>query len=322
MLRPTIGCTCLLILLFISVSLKVSGSTKKNKYTFREKPWLRLPEIPGKIRISPQNTHLAFIRKKDLNLMILDIHTKKIFSTVNDEVNKDGFIWMNHGHRLLIKQSYSSNKINPVTNILTFDVSSKKTVEISRTNSFSGHLSYDRIRNRIHYLHSGGVRTVQLYYPKTRLSLWQRFNSKNQGTWIVTKHKIYWRYVGAQKLRTIKKSSSQIISFDISKNGRHLAWETSSNKIFISTDGSPAKYITLGKFPKWHPETPLLVMACSRMLGNITAGSDLCLSDLNGNTNWLTSSTHKTEKWPQWLKNGQQIIYSKKNSTDLFVLNL
>jgi hypothetical protein len=57
------------------------------------------------------------------------------------------------------------------------------------------------------------------------------------------------------------------------------------------------------------------------MVGRKAVSYDIKVSDMTGSKRYLTSTQFADERWPQWNKKRQQIVYTKANTTDIYVLN-
>ena len=73
--------------------------------------------------------------------------------------------------------------------------------------------------------------------------------------------------------------------------------------------------------PQWHPHKEAFIFSGARKLGRKTVQHDIKLMNMFKQSRWLTNTHATDERWPRWLHGATSLIYTVKNTTDIFTLN-
>jgi Tol biopolymer transport system component len=185
----------------------------------------------------------------------------------------------------------------------------------------TGLLTFDPRDLRFAMLSPKGIRMKRIYFPDERLAKWQVAQRKETGKWLATQGAILWMTQGGLAIRQMEDDKSGLESFALSPDGQSIAWATKSLKVYTSKAGEKPVFVGFGRDPAWHPEKHLLVFSGARMVGNTPVSFDLRLSDGRGSGKFLTVTQFSDERWPQWYPDGNKILYTMANTTDMFVMD-
>ena len=269
-------------------------------------------------KVNPQGTHLAFTNSQGHKLRILDLKTGDIFQASEQKVG-DSFFWSPSGHRLFFREMYQQEN-KPVSAIFAYDLQQKNSHLIETLAGFSGFITFDPRDLRYALLHDNGIRLGRLDYPGQRLAKWQTAQRVQNGRWIATPKKIMWLSDGGYSMQAMIDDQSGIASFDLSPDGRSIVWATQKGQIYQAKDGKRRAVVIPGLDPSWHPMQAEFVYVKPDYRGTALLGYDLAVADSRGQTRRLRFTPQARERWPRWMPNGQQILYTIEKSTDLFVV--
>jgi len=284
-------------------------------------PWLRLPDAPANLSLNRQGTWLAFTRPDGSQLQLLNLETSNVY-LVTPHVVGPSIFWSPDGFRLFYRKSFLSKGSDQINSaIQAYDVSSHRWITVDQFPFQTGYLTFDPKDKRMYLMTPAGIRSNRLYSPDERLARWQIALRNTQGSWNATQTSIIWLTHGGLTLNALEDDLTGIESFDISPDGRSIAWATNKHRVYISREGAKPHFVGYGRDPKWHPNRTLLVYAGARRIGNRNVSYDVRLYDLSNNTGrFLTALHDSNQRWPIWCEKGQRIYYTRERSTDLFEL--
>ena len=288
-----------------------------------ETRWLRLQNEISHLKVDHTQFFLAFQEQKPKPaLKVLDLRTKKIFSVESDKKYGPGTFWAPGGSRIFFLSAFHNEKLNrPQSDLKTFDLALKASVPIASFPHKVGFPSFDPRDYQIYLLHEKGIHRRRLKFPTQRIADWQYQNTQKDGYWVTGPKGVLWVSNNGISIRRMKDDKKPITSFDVSSDGRAIAWATEGGNIYVSKDGIESTLLDRGQDPVWHPGRTLLAYAGGRKVGNKIISFDLKVSDLSGRKRWLTATQFSSERWPGWIgKGSRQLIYTKSKTTDLYVL--
>lgn len=306
-------------LAFLALSLWLGSHSAIGFVKPKSTPILRIEGDLHHLRQAPNGRHLAFTDRSGKNLRLLDLVSGEVFEVTKQTVGPSLF-WAPDAVRLFYREMYRSD-LGIESRLMVYDLKLHKNVELDRFHGLSGYLSFDPRDLRFFLMKEDGILSRTIVYPDERLAKWQRAKRKQDGRWLVTPQRVLWLNHGGLSMRDLKDDQSGIQSFDISPDGRMIAWSTIEGKIYYSEEGGEARAIAKGYDPRWHPQKPLIAYSSPKKIGFHKTHTDLKISDIYGRTRDLTRSADRNERWPTWTVNGQSIYYTIENSTDLFVLD-
>ncbi|NRA43636.1 MAG: PD40 domain-containing protein [Oligoflexales bacterium] len=307
----------LMIIFFGSSSV---SEARKSKST----PIFRFKNQISHLRISPKAAYLAYIEQtlnKKKSLKILEIKNKKIFLVSKAQVGSS-FFWAPHGYRLFyreLKQKQGSSGVE--STIKAYDSRLRKSIEIERISKPTGYITLDPMDLKIRTMSSTKLHVHQIVYPGSRLAKWQLFIRSQKGHWCVTQNGVLWMLKGVSIMSKLEDDGSPIEAFAISPDGRSIAWNTKKGLLYVSHEGTEPKILGYGKHPHWHPSKKILVYSGARMLGKVVSRYDLRVSNSKGQSRWITHSQHSDEMWPIWHPQGKLILYTVKNTSDIYMMD-
>ncbi len=305
---------CLLSLLLGTESLH-----GEEKYPF-ENPWLRLSTDVSHLKVAPKGHFLSFTKGNGLGLYTIDLSSLEIFEVSQLQVESSSF-WSPDGQRLVYREISKNRKNEILSSINVYDCILHQNFMIEHLPLRSGFLTFDPRDLSMYLVHEKGIRVKKLNFPDKRLARWQlmyKARHANEGRWVATPNGIIWATSEGLTIRKMEDDRAGITSFDISPDGRFIAWATRKDNVFVSEAGKKPFKIGNGRDPSWHPEQRLLVYAAARMVGNKPVSYDLRVSDILGTGRFVTATEFSNERWPVWDPKGQRIIYTKAKTTDLF----
>jgi hypothetical protein len=194
-------------------------------------------------------------------------------------------------------------------------------VDIDKIPRSSGLLTFDPRDLRFLLMSESGIHTKKIYIPSQRLALWQIAGRHDPGKWLATQKGLLWVTQGGLVMKKMPDDGKELAAFDISPDGEWIAWATEGNRIYAARDGKQPTFIGYGRDPKWHPTKRLIAFAGARMVGDKAVNFDLKIADVKGRSKFLTASQYSSERWPQWQKGGQKILYTVEQTTDLYLMD-
>lgn len=283
-------------------------------------PWIRAEMPFFQLRVDPKGRYLAFVDREGKRLSMLDLESKNIFEVTRHFVGAS-FFWSPDGFRLFYREQLLTKQKHTGSRIQVYDAALHRSVVLDQLPNRTGILTFDPRDLRMQLLNGKSIRTKRIYFPDERLARWQVQQRKDNGKFLVTQNGVLWVTQGGYAMSRLEDDGSPLDSFTISPDGSTIAWATKNAKVWWSEEGKPPQLIGEGRDPHWHPTRPLLLYAGARMVGHTIVNLDLRVADPKGDARFLTQTQFSNERWPQWHPDGNQIIYTMDQSTDLYLLN-
>jgi hypothetical protein len=300
-------------------------------------PILRGTNAFHQMKLSPKGRYLAYTDENGLGLNAIDLKTKFIYR-VSDEKVGQSFFWTPDGSRIFYRELVRSPLKKPRTDsdaerkenqwetpirskIRAFDCSVARNIDIDTIPRTTGLLTFDPRDLRFLLLSESGIHTKKITFPNQRLAQWQIASRNDEGKWLATQKGILWVTQRGLVMRRLEDDSKNLSSFDISPDGQWIAWSTEGDRIYISHEGKMSQFLAYGRDPKWHPTRQLIAFAGARMVGNKAVNFDIKIADVRGQAKFLTATQFSSERWPHWDKEGEKIMYTVDQTTDLFLLD-
>ena len=311
----------IVLMVYFGCPTSTPGKIKKQS---KSKPIFRFTNPVSHLRISPKASFLAYIEHtletKKL-LKVLEIRNKKIF-LVSDSHVGPSFFWAPHGYRLFYREQLRKEASAGIESLIrAYDSRLRKSVDIEKISKPTGFITLDPMDFKIRTMSSVKLHVHQIKYPGSRLAKWQLLTRSQKGHWCVTQNGVLWMLKGVSIMSRLEDDGSPIEAFSISPDGRSIAWSTKKGLLYVSTEGKKPKKIGHGRHPHWHPSKKILVYSGARMLGKVVSRYDLRVSNPKGQGRWLTHSQHSDETWPIWHPQGKLILYTIKNTSDIYMLD-
>ncbi|TWW09980.1 hypothetical protein E3A20_08850 [Planctomyces bekefii] len=286
-------------------------------------PYLRLNDPLHHMRLDPKGRFMAYIREDGLGLRVVDMKSKDVFHVTDAQVGAS-FFWAPDGLRLFYRELRQTGKDEEAVEsvIKAYDCALNKSVEIDRVTSSTGLLTFDPRDLRLQLMTAKGIRTKRIYFPDERLAKWQVAQRHEAGKWLATQAGMLWVTQGGYAMKKLTDDGTGVDSFSIAPDGGAVAWATRGGRVYMMRSNKDVKFIGHGRDPSWHPEKPEIVYAAARRVGKQVVSYDLRIVDSEGHGKYLTSSQFSAERWPHWSPNGQQLLYTVANSTDIYTLEL
>ncbi len=281
-------------------------------------PWMRLANDPQQIKMNKTGTYLAYVESTRPGLFMVNVKDQNVYK-VSDKKVGAAFFWSPDGHRLFYREmNQRIGKVN--SEVKVYDTGLHKNVSINKMEGPSSFLTYDPRHQGMRILHATGIKHNQLKYPGKRAPAKDK---ADVNSWLATPVGILQLSADGKAMHRIEDDKSGVSSFDISSDGKYIAWATTNGTIYVAdTDAKVGTKIDRGFDPAWHPTKHVLIYAGARLLGNVAAGFDIKISDLAENQTFLTDSKFSNERWPIWQPDGKTIIYTKQRTTDLYKMAL
>lgn len=270
------------------------------------------------MRLNKNHTQLAFTDQRGQSLRIMNLETQEITEVTPHRVG-EAFFWSPDGNRLFYRELIRDKKAVS-SEIKAFDVYLNTTASIDSLPGSSGFLTLDPRDYTVYLMHEKGIMSKRLEFPGERFARWQKRAKIEQGRFVATQKSVLWLSDLGLTLNALPDDGSGVESFDISPDGKVIAWATQNAKIYISNQGEEPKLLGPGRDPRWHPFRSLLLYAAARVVGTKAYDFDIRISDTNGEGRYLTNTPGQVERWPQWWNEGS-IIFTVEGSTDLWKMN-
>ena len=129
------------VILLVSYILFGQSLFATSKKSPKLSPLYRLPSTISNIQPHPKGKYIAYLDKRNKQLKILDLKSKKILNIAKAQVG-GSFFWSPYGFRLFYRYA-SQNKAGLKTHLAAYDIKLKKSVEIASVEGSTGLLSFD-----------------------------------------------------------------------------------------------------------------------------------------------------------------------------------
>ncbi len=285
--------------------------------------WLRLDEAIENLRIDPHGRYLAYQVTGKNKLKILNLQNKFIFTVSTSYVGGATF-WAPSGHRLFYRElQLNEGKNKKITsNIKAFDVAQGKSHLLDSLPSSSGLLTFDPRDLTFQVMHDKGIKVNKIYYPSNRLAKWQVGRRTQGGKWLATQRGMLLVESDGRSYAKLADDNTGLASFAIAPRGNAVLWGTQGGKIYLQREGEEVSFIASGRDPSWHPQGKHFVYAKAVFVGRKLVDYDLRLRDHRGQERALTRTRSARERWPVWREGGQQILFTREKTMDIFALHL
>lgn len=311
MLRTLLALLSLAILGTPSLAVEVKTVTT---------PYIRANDALHQMRLDPKGRFLAFNPVEGMGLSVVDIKSKQIWTVSNAQIG-NSYFWSPDGYRLFYREQLLGADGNVKSVLKTYDCYLNRSIVVDEMPYPTGILTFDPRDLRFHLMSAQGIRTKRIYFPDQRLAKWQVAQRDEQGKFLATQAGLLWVTQGGFAMRRLDDDGSKLESFDISPDGKTVAWATTTGRVYASTNGKKPRFVGFGRDPQWHPTKSMLLFAGARMVGNRAVSYDLRIATNEGGGRFLTSTQFSDERWPQWHPKGHQIVYTLAKTTDVFLLD-
>jgi WD40-like Beta Propeller Repeat len=275
----------------------------------------RMDAVPVHLRVNNKGNLMAFTPEGALGLRVLDMKSGHIFEATGFFVGP-AFFWSPDGARLFYREIRIEDG-QTTSRLRAWDVTQGKNLELESFSGSSGFPTFDPRDNRWMVLYDKGVKTKKLLFPGNRLAAWQSAQRRDLGKWVMAQKGAAFVTESGFKLRTLEDDASGVESFDISPDGSTAVWSTTEGRIFTSKDGEKPRFMDWGRDPRWHPERMLVVYAGGRMVGNKASDYDIKIAAPGSKGSFLTATQHSPERWPNWSRDGKNIIYVREDAREI-----
>ncbi len=283
------------------------------------KPWLRADSGVSFMRRNRDMSMIAFVPTNDSGIRVIETKTGNVYEATN-QFTGGSFFWSPDNARLFFRELLQQDgKVQTI--VKAWDAALRKTILVDSLQGSSGMLSFDIRDQRMMLMHDKGIMTKRLLFPDERLAQWQSANRTDKGKFIAASGGMTFVTQQGFAMSKLPDDGSGIEFFDISPNGSSAVWSTKAGKIYVSLQGEKTKFLDYGRDPQWHPKKDLIVYAGGRMVGNKASQYDLKVSSTTGAGSFLTSTQARSERWPMWSPDGNSIIYTITDTTDIVTLN-
>ena len=269
------------------------------------------------IRLNKNLTQMAFTDQHGQSLRVMDLETQDIIEVTPHRVG-EAFFWSPDGHRLFYRELIR-DKQAITSEIKAYDTALNDSAPIDTIQGSSGYLTLDPRDYTVYMMHEKGILSRRLDFPGERFASWQKRAKVETGRFVATQKSVLWLSDLGLTLNTLIDDGSGVESFDISPDGKVIAWTTKDTNLYISSQGEAPKLLGRGRDPRWHPFKSLLLYSAARTLGIKAYDYDIRISDLNGQGRFLTNTPNQIERWPQWWAD-DSVLYTLEGSTDLWQL--
>ena len=310
--------------------------------------WLRLSEAVANLQIDPRGRYLAYQAAGKNKLKVLNLQNKFVFTVTTSYVG-GAFFWAPGGHRLfyreleleskaavgnarLLARSSHSGKVlaerergkkpKIYSHIKVFDVAQGKSHLLESLPSSSGMLTFDPRDLTFQVMHDQGIKVNKIYYPSNRLAKWQVGRRTQGGKWLATQRGMLLVESDGRSYRKLADDDTGLVSFAIAPRGEAVLWGTRGGRIYLQRAGEEVSFIARGRDPSWHPQGQHFVYAKAIFVGRKLVDYDLRMRDYRGQERALTRTRAARERWPVWREGGQQILFTREKTMDIFALQL
>lgn len=293
--------------------------------------WLRLREAVENLQLDPHGRYLAYQERGKNTLKVLNLQTKFIY-TVSTSYVGGAFFWAPGGHRLFYRElELESGKGSEkgkdknqkiLSNIKAFDVAQGKSYLIESLPSSSSMLTFDPRDLTFQIMYDKGIKVKKIYYPSNRLAKWQVGRRTQGGKWLATQRGMLLVESDGRSYTKLADDNTGLASFAIAPRGKAVLWSTKGSRVYLQREGKEVSFIARGRDPSWHPQGQHFVYAKAMFVGHKLVDYDLRLRDYRGQERALTRTRATRERWPVWREGGQQILFTRENTMDIFALHL
>ena len=285
--------------------------------------WLRLNEAIAHLQIDPHGRYLAYQSVATNDLKVLNLQSKFIF-TVSSRYVGGAFFWAPGGHRLFYREllAHKDKKQKITSNIKAFDVTQRRSHVIESLPSSSGWLTFDPRDLTFQVMYSKGIKVKKIYYPSNRLAKWQVGQRTQGGKWLATQKGMLVVAGDGRSYSKLADDDTGLAAFAIAPRGDAVLWGTQGGRIYLQREGEEVSFVARGRDPSWHPQGQHFVYSKAIYVGSRLVDYDLRLRDYRGQERALTRTRFARERWPVWREGGQQILFTREKTMDIFALHL
>ena len=281
----------------------------------KPEPVLRTEGPMVDIRLNKNRSLMAYTDQLGQSLRIMDMETQEIVEVTPHRVGPS-FFWSPDGKRLFYRELIHDKK-SVTSEIKAYDTFSEVNASIDTVPGSTGYLTFDPRDFTVLAMHEKGITSKRLQFPGERLARWQKRAKVELGRFVVTQKAVLWVNDMGLTLNALSDDGSGVESFDISPDGKLIAWTTRDFYVYVSEAGETPRVLGRGRDARWHSSKSLLLYSAARMVGPKAYDFDVRVSDRLGNGRYLTSTPEQAERWPQWWDD-KSIIFTVQNSTDLW----
>jgi hypothetical protein len=198
-----------------------------------------------------------------------------------------------------------------------YDSYLNRSLSLDTIDGSSGFPTLDPRDYSAYIVHEKGILSKRLEFPGERFGKWQGKKKTEGGAWVATQKSILWLSDLGLTLKSLEDDGSGVESFDISPDGKRMAWATRNGRVYTAELGDKVVYIGRGRDPRWHPQRTLLLYAAGRSVGPRIYDYDVRVSDPNGHGRFVTITPDRSERWPQWFE-ADSILFTVPGTTDVW----
>lgn len=278
-------------------------------------PILRTEGPLAHMRFNTTRTHLAFTDDRGQSLRILDLRTNEIVEVSPHRVGP-GFFWSPDDVRVFYRELSRKDRVVS-SEFKAYDSYLNRSVSLDSFAGSSGYPTLDPRDYTAYIVHEKGILSKRLDFPGERFGRWQGKKKTENGAWVATQKSILWLSDLGLTLKSLEDDGSGIESYDLSPDGKRMAWATRDGRIYTAIDGEGVAYLGRGRDPRWHPESTLLLYAAGRSVGPRIYDYDIRVCDPNGFGRFVTVTPERAERWPQWFE-GDSVVFTIPGTTDIW----
>ena len=279
--------------------------------------WMRVSSPLNYLKMSPYGNFLAFSDPNGRDLRVLEIRTAKIYEVSKHFVGPSLF-WAPDDCRLFFTEQYKTYDEKVASALKTYDCSTKRSALLDTYSNIISFLTFDPREMKVHLLSKGSIHRKTINIANQRLDIWKVPSKLKQRRWIAAESGIFMFSNDGKNITKLDDDDSGVQSFDLSSDGENMVWATKQGNVFVSRGGDEPEKIGDGIDPKWHPNRHLIVYSAAKKLGSKIVDYDLAIADENNKIKFITVTPYK-ERWPNWNKDGSQIVFTAEGITDIFV---
>lgn len=278
-------------------------------------PVLRTEGPMAHMRFNRSRTLLAFTDERGQSLRVLDLKTNEIIEVSPHRIGP-GYFWSPDDARLFFRELTRENNVVS-SDFKAYDSYLNRTISLDKIEGSSGYPTLDPRDNTVYILHGKGILSKRLEFPGERFARWQGKKKTEGGTWVATQKSILWLSDLGLTMKSLEDDGSGIESYDLSPDGKRMAWATKGGRIYTAHTGEKVQYLGRGRDPRWHPERALLLYAAGRSIGPKIYDYDIRVCDPNGFGRFVTVTPARSERWPQWFDE-DSVLFTVPGTTDIW----